>query len=419
MYRHQFQKWGWRKYVSHKTHRSTTTSPPKTQPLNPLQAPYIALPTPMLHVNTTTRHMTIIMTVMRSYMLSDAEHHPHWMTTSPHDNPFPSTQLTHGSAMHFSLLSALEAFTVCPPEPLRGGQFLRRAFRLLDATLAAGTQRLSQYQTFELCGTYPHLLVSRQRTDLAVIWLRYVAARVSVASQGHPLAVMAAHMLGVIGLGEQCEEWLGRLFGMGSEIATALRGVEYRYIFLFWSRWHQGAALDLDEGMRDVEEYYQRLLEGVGRTYGRMHEKYVSLECALLTFASRLGGEFVERTIAGGLDLLERLRRHYHSGIERFGRGWDHVHAKVYLDVYCVLCTLYAKTGRMGDAVETAYELHELISSPGVATDLRDPASTYLVSFELMILDMGGVQHVHKMRSARLDCAHNITVEDELATNDI
>lgn len=421
MYRHQFQKWGWRKYKSSNKPRRTNAQPPGAASSSIRQAATeISFPVPMLHDNDTTRHSSIIMSVMRRYMFGDAETTPRWMTTLAHVDPFGS-DVTHGNQMHFSLLSAIEAFRTS--ETARGGKFLRRTFRMLDQTISgagsgsSSTASLSQYQTFELCGSYPHLLVSSRRTDLAVIWLRYVAARVRVVCAAHPLAVLAAHMLHVIQL-EQCEEWLGRFFSMSIEIAEALRGPEYRYHLLFWSRWTQGAALlHLDRGMRDVLEHYGRILREVGKTHAKTHEAFVSLEGALLAFASRFG-EYAEQSIAGSLDLLARLRSHYASADVPFGRGWKYAHVKVYLDTYCLLCTLYANAGRMEDTYRVAYEVNQLAISPGIPADLLDAVKTYSVELELRVLDLGGTRDARNMKTTRLGCEYYEKLNEELAADD-
>lgn len=170
--------------------------------------------------------------------------------------------------------------------------------------------------------------------------------------------------------------------------------------------------------MRDVSEHYGQMLHRIGQQYGTNSETYTSLNCAMLNFASRFK-VYAEHTVTGSLELLARLGSHYRSTVDQFGQGWSIDHIKVYLDVSFLLCTLYAQTGRMEDAVRTACELNWLTSRPEVTVEVRHLVNTYLVSLELLLLDMESTADSQRIKTKRLGFAYSAEVEREFVSQEI
>lgn len=382
--------------------------------------------------------MGTLITAVRHYMDGSAEDHdvPCWMTTSKYENPFSATGKNwaemYASPVYYSMRSALWSFS--QGDGITGGRLLRRTFRILDERLQGlrdGRPVVASY-----CCSIVVFLVSSRRTDLAVMFLKFVTSRVSLISRRHPLALMCEPLLSVLlrkgGKDHEAFVKLSLVNVLKVEAASLadLRGPEHRDRVYFWSRYdapirvsdNYGVGEDLrvlsTDRVEQISTYYDSLLRDAEAEFGDMiHPTYLFLEGATISFHARWGYQR-DVAIKRSEGMFARLRKHYSDrGLPV--EAWSEQHQQAYIEVSTYLWPLYLWAGRADEAIDEARKLASLR-----ATTFKTMAGSWIgvdilvLWFESFLIKAGRKDDAEYFSTWRLACDYYTSLEHEFAAEE-
>ncbi|KAK0612523.1 hypothetical protein B0T17DRAFT_409005 [Bombardia bombarda] len=213
MYKAQFSRWNWHKYSTTSSSRSSRSEQlagsenprkhdhcPYPRPTSALPgrkkgtSHFLKFPTRLLEP-TSSFHLTTAMTAHRHLILGFADHDPRWQTATT--TPFAKLGGSYDPIMISHFIGALKQLEL--GDFAHGGRLLRGAFLELESLLADGHIAA----IWDCCVSVPQLaLMHGGRRDILLTFLRYLARLATARApggSGHPVAVIAASTLALLG----------------------------------------------------------------------------------------------------------------------------------------------------------------------------------------------------------------------------